>query len=929
MTLQEVGDLTEAKIAYQRALTINPQYVEACNGLGTLLEKQGKASQAIAHYQQALSLKPDFLSASLNLGNMRSRLKQWKKARVTYRRVLSLDAHNSQALDGLLKVQLASCQWGELKALTTQLWSIVQNQSGVISPFQTLYLPFSGQQQQIFAQNHARDIDQKMSSRRRQLSFTPQSKIKNRKSKIRLGYVSGDFRNHAVAQLILRLFELHDREKFEVFAYSLGPDDGSKYRRKLIADCDCFRDLINLSPTKSAQQIYDDGIDILIDLAGYTEYATPEIFAQRPAPLQVNYLGYPGTLGADYMDYIITDSVITPPHLEKFFTEQCLYLPDSYQLNNNQQPLPEETTSKAEWGLPKNAFVFCCFNKSEKIEPSIFAAWMQILGQVDNSVLWLLESNPEAQQNLATAAESLGIDPERLIFAPCLPKHKHLTRHACANLFLDTHYYNAHTTGSDSLWAGVPLITLPGETFASRVAASLLTAAQLPQLIAENLKEYESLAVYLAQHPQELQGLKQHLRENREQLPLFDTPRTVSHLEAVYRQIWEDYLSRELPQTIRVSSGMEIPEHKVETTPPNPCLSPAPLEPQSQINCQSDRGFQTWLARSGGSLAISTYQAGKVAMVGWNGQQVTLLLRQFTKPMGMELQGNRLALATKHEVMLFANAQNLAAHYLLDQPGRYDTLYLPRASYFTGDINVHDLAFGDEGLWLVNTRFSCLAVLSEEFSFIPRWQPPFISKLVPEDRCHLNGLAMVDGKPKYVTALGESDEARGWRTQKADGGILIDVETGEIILRRLSMPHSPRWHDGALWFLNSGKGELCRFDPNTRQSQVICTFPGFGRGLCFVDNYALMGLSQIREQHIFGGLPVQEQFESLICGVAVVDCLSSKLVGLFEFTSGVEELYEVQFLPGRTRPTILNSQDSAVRDAFTTPDFAYWLRSQS
>ncbi|MGB5715418.1 MAG: DUF4915 domain-containing protein, partial [Waterburya sp.] len=721
-----------AETAYQRALTINPQYVTACNGLGTLLEKQGKASQAIANYQQALSLKPDFLSAPINLGNVRSRLKQWEEARAAYRQVLSLDAHNCQALDGLLKIQLASCQWGELETLTTQLWSIAQNRSGEVSPFQTLYLPFSAQQQQIFAENHARIIAQKMADRKRQLNFTfPQSKIENRKSKIKLGYVSGDFRNHAVAQLMLRLFELHNRQKFSVYAYSLGPDDGSEYRQKLMSDCDCFRDIQPLNPTKSAEQIYADGIDILIDLAGYTEYAAPEIFALRPAPLQVNYLGYPATLGADYMDYIFTDAVITPPHLKDFFTEQCLYLPDSYQINNNQQPLPSKTTSKADWDLPEDAFIFCCFNKSEKIESAIFAAWMRILRQVDNSVLWLVESNPEAQENLAIAAESLGIDPERLIFAPRLPKEEHLTRHVCADLFLDTYYYNAHTTGSDSLWAGVPLITSPGETFASRVAASLLTAVALPQLIAETLEEYESLAVHLAQHPQELQGLKQHLRENREQLPLFDTPRTVGHLEAGYRLIWERYLSGRSSQAIQISPEMETLEHEVETTHLNLGLSLATLESQSKITCQADRGFQTWLAQSGGSLAISTYQAGKVAMVGWNGQQVTLLLRQFTKPMGMALQGNRLALATKHQVLLFADAPNLATHYRLDQPGRYDSLYLPRAAYFTGELNVHDLAFADDGLWLVNTRFSCLAALSDEFTFVPRWQPPFISELTP------------------------------------------------------------------------------------------------------------------------------------------------------------------------------------------------------
>ncbi len=564
--------------------------------------------------------------------------------------------------------------------------------------------------------------------------------------------------------------------------------------------------------------------------------------------------------------------------MAQFLTEQCLYLPDSYQINNNQQFLPQQNPTKSALGLPEDAFIFCCFNKSEKIEPEIFAAWMRILRQVENSVLWLLDSHPEAQQNLTSAASALGIAPERLIFAPRVPKREHLTRHVVADLFLDTHFYNAHTTGSDSLWVGVPLITVPGETFASRVAASLLTAAELPQLIAENLKAYESLAVHLATHPQELAAIKQHLQSKQLQLPLFDTPRTVRHLEASYRQIWKRYLSEALPQTIPTAPGKETQGFSSTPAPKNEGVktqSPPPedlQQPQTPITCNADAGFQSWLAESGGSLALSTYQAGKVALVGWNGQQVTLLMRQFTKPMGMALQGNRLALATKYEVVLFANAQNLAYHYLLDQPGRYDALYLPRAAYFTGDLNVHDLAFGDEGLWLVNTRFSCLSALSEEFSFVPRWQPPFISEIVPEDRCHLNGLAMVKGKPKYVTALGESDEVGGWRPNKASGGILMDVEGGEILLRGLSMPHSPRWHQGALWFLNSGTGELCRFDPHRGELQVVCSLPGFGRGMCLVGNYALIGLCQIRERHIFGGLPVQERFEKLVCGVAVVNC---------------------------------------------------------
>lgn len=367
----------------------------------------------------------------------------------------------------------------------------------------------------------------------------------------------------------------------------------------------------------------------------------------------------------------------------------------------------------------------------------------------------------------------------------------------------------------------------------------------------------------------------------------------------------------------------------VPATPPSAVANPAVTNPTMTGNiiaCDADAGFQGWLSQAGGSLVISTYQAGKLALVGWNGQQVTLLLRQFDKPMGIAVQNHRLALATRHQVLLFANSPVLAHDYLENQPGRYDALYLPRVSYFTGDLNIHDLAWGDRDLWIVNTRFSCLAMLSPEFSFVPQWRPSFISQIVPEDRCHLNGLAMRDGKPRYVTALGATDTVGGWRADKAKGGVLIDVETNEIVVSGLSMPHSPYWHRGALWLLNSGAGELLRVNPESGQVEVVCALPGFLRGLCCVGDYALVGLCQIREQHIFGGLPIQERFDRLLCGVAIVDLGTGKQVGWLEFPQGCQELYGVQFLPQQLRPMILNSEKPEMQQAFTAPELAYWLR---
>ncbi|MGQ9575478.1 MAG: TIGR03032 family protein [Thermoguttaceae bacterium] len=347
---------------------------------------------------------------------------------------------------------------------------------------------------------------------------------------------------------------------------------------------------------------------------------------------------------------------------------------------------------------------------------------------------------------------------------------------------------------------------------------------------------------------------------------------------------------------------------------------------QLRVQCAASAGFVDWLAQAGGSVAVSTYQAGKVAMIGWDGRQVTLLMRQFDKPLGLAVEGPCMALATRHDVVLLANAPLLAPEYLEDQPGRYDALFLPRATYHTGDLHTHDIAFQGNDILLVNTRFSCLARLSRQYNFTPVWRPRFISDLVPEDRCHLNGVAMVDGRPKYVTALGLTDEPGGWRPNKASGGVVIDVETDQIVATGLSMPHSPRWYQGRLWVLNSGTGELWVLDPATGQRAVVCGLPGYLRGLCFVGPYGLIGLCKIREKHIFGGLPIQKRYDRLLCAVAVVDLRSGANVGMFEFTAGCEELYDVQFLPGVQRPMILNLDKPAVRQAVTNPDSSYWLR---
>ena len=359
-----------------------------------------------------------------------------------------------------------------------------------------------------------------------------------------------------------------------------------------------------------------------------------------------------------------------------------------------------------------------------------------------------------------------------------------------------------------------------------------------------------------------------------------------------------------------------------------------PTSEADNIACSVTEGFAEWISGLGGSILISTYQAGRVALIGWNGQQVTMHLSHFPRPMGMALQGNRLAMAIERRVMFFEHSQVMAESFptigpdslpVGDEPGGYDCCYLPRMSYESGPLDLHDLAFGDEGLWLVATQFSCIAQLSPHCSFVPQWFPPFITQSVPEDRCHLNGLALMNGKPRFVTALGETDTPRGWRANKASGGVLMDVAENRVVLRGLAMPHSPRWHEDRLWFLNSAAGELCVVEPGSNRYSVVALLSGFLRGLCFAGPYAMVGLCKLRSSRTFGSLPLELRFPELKCGVAAIHRQTGQLAAMLEFTQGCDELYDVQFLPGYSRPVLLNDQQMSRLYPVITPQQGYLI----
>ena len=349
----------------------------------------------------------------------------------------------------------------------------------------------------------------------------------------------------------------------------------------------------------------------------------------------------------------------------------------------------------------------------------------------------------------------------------------------------------------------------------------------------------------------------------------------------------------------------------------------ASVDPTVPLHAVHTSNFPSLLRQMGSSLLVTTYQAGKLVMVRDEGDHLNAHFRVFQAPMGMALNGDRLAIGTSIQIWDYVNVPDVTAK--LEPAGRHDACYLPRSCHVTGNIQIHEMAWGADGeLWVVNTRFSCLCTIDKSASFTPRWRPPFVSALEPTDRCHLNGLAMVDGKPRYVTALGETDTAAGWRANKARGGIVFDIQAGEVITRGLSMPHSPRWYKGQLWVCESGAGTLGIIDLKTGKYQPVAEAPGFTRGVDFAGNLAFVGLSQVRESAVFSGIPITERLteSERTCGVSVINLTTGQVVALLRFETAVQEIFAVTILPGKRYPDLINEDDTLLQNSFVVPDAA-------
>ena len=542
----EQGGLSEAVDSYKQAIQIKPDYADAYLNMGNSLRDQGDLVAAIDSYKQVLKINPDYADAYLNMGNSLRDQGDLVAAIDSYKQSLKIKPDYHIARAAKLYQQAHICDWIGIESDENLIPALgVSTQK--ISPFELLALEDSPNRHRLRSEIYAKnDFPQKSLS----LEARPVKKPK----RLRVGYFSADFHNHATMYLMAKVFETHNSEAFEIYAYSFGHQSNDEMRQRLVKAVDVFKDVNELADQDVAKLVRQDQIDIAVDLKGYTKSSRTGIFAYRPAPIQINYMGYPGTMGADYIDYIVVDKILVPAEYQDGYSESIIQLPNSYQVNDNTRVISDRLMSKSQLGLPESGIVFCCFNNSYKISREEFNIWMRVLGKVQGSVLWLLKVNKFAEENLRKEAEKRGISGDRLVFAEKLPQGEHLARQRLADLFLDTFNYNAHTTASDALWAGLPVVTKLGKGFAARVAGSLLNAIGLPELITETIKDYEALILELATNPQRLAVLKEKLATNRLSAPLFDTELFTKHLEDGYEQAYQQYFEKKEPKAIYVSN---------------------------------------------------------------------------------------------------------------------------------------------------------------------------------------------------------------------------------------------------------------------------------------------------------------------------------------------------------------------------------------
>jgi len=517
----------------ERAVKLQPDCIEGWQEVGTTYFLVKDYEKAVAAYEQILKLNPNHLKALLSKGDIYLEDKQFDLAYQTLERAYQIDPEIMFIFGTLLQTALQMCNWNNLSNEVDQLLRGIGEGRRVALPYNVITLlddPLLIRKAiEIYAHSIQQDIQRAL----------PLKAVEHKK--IRLGYFSADFHNHPTAYLMAELFECHNKTQFEIIGFAFGRNQPDEMRMRLEKSFDQFINVDHLTDQEIAALSREMEIDIAIDLKGFTQEGRPQIFMYGAAPIQVSYLAFPGTMGLSCFDYVVADPILIPLVAQDGMVEKIIYMPNSYQVNDRHRVISKNKKTRNDFCLPSAGFVFCCFNNNYKITPTVFDSWVRILNAIEGSVLWLFGDNPYAIENLKKEAWARGLDPARLVFAGRVDQADHLARYELADLFLDTSPYNAHTTTSDALWAGLPVLTMIGRSFAARVAASLLNAVGLPDLITNSQEEYEQTAIRLAQNPQELSAIKDRLMTNRLIAPLFDTPLFTKHIEQGYRMAYERY----------------------------------------------------------------------------------------------------------------------------------------------------------------------------------------------------------------------------------------------------------------------------------------------------------------------------------------------------------------------------------------------------
>ena len=544
-----LNKLSDALESYNQAIKIKPDYFEAYNAKAFILQKLQRFDEAIKNWRNATKINPNLISAHINLGHIFFDLKKYEEAINSYNCAFVLDPEYPFLLGQLIYTKLKISDWKNLKENLNELEKNILKFKKASSPLPILAFFDSPYLQKITAEIWAKEHVLKNNK----MEGIFRTEINKKNKKIRIGYYSADFKNHAVGLLIANMLELHDKSKFEIFGFYFGTKTNDKVHNRIVKSCDNFLDISSMDDKEVTELSRNLDIDIAIDLMAHSGTTNRfNIFINRCAPIQINFLGYPGTSGSDCIDYLIADKNLIPKKNQKFYSEKIVYLPHTYQPNDSTRKIPEKIFDKKEFGLPEKSFVLCCFNAHQKITPSVFKIWMKLLKSNNNSILWLLEDNLTSCKNLRLEASLEGVDSERIIFSKRMPVEEHLARHKVADLFVDTFPYTAHTTCSDSLLAGLPVLTCIGESFASRVAASLLNAIDLPELIVSSKKEYEEMAIKIMDNPNYLKEIKKKLERNKLEKPLFDTKLFTKHLEMAFNKMYQTYVGNEKLENIEI-----------------------------------------------------------------------------------------------------------------------------------------------------------------------------------------------------------------------------------------------------------------------------------------------------------------------------------------------------------------------------------------